>query len=136
MIKHRLVAVIDNTSNQKVHPVRSYHANLLKYANHKKFLKHLGIRLYPRLAFWAQIEHAAEETAKMASLVIKLMANLGEPTQRIRDIIIATTWVKSAKSKSPVYNEAAIRVVSTHCTVSRPAVEMKISSTYRFTTLL
>ena len=49
----------------------------------------MGIRLYCRLNYWAQIQHAATKAAKLMGMLIRLMANIGGPTQAKRKLIMA-----------------------------------------------
>ena len=57
----------------------------------KKAVKYLSIRLNCRLNYWAQIQHAATKAAKLMSMLTRLMANIGGPTQAKRKLIIAAT---------------------------------------------
>ena len=104
----------------------------------KKVVSYLGIRLDPRLTFWAQIHHAAIKASKVSGLLCKLMANVGGPTQSKRRLLMETvnsillygseTWASALKVESrrrvlsAVQRTAALRVASAYRTVSESAV--------------
>ena len=56
-----------------------------------KVVNYLGIRLNPRLTFWAKIQHAATKAAKVTSLHSGLMANISSPMQNRRRLMLDIT---------------------------------------------
>ena len=94
----------------------------------RKVINHLGIRLHPRMTFWAQIRHAAIQAAKCTSLLIGLMANIRGLIQSRRRLMMAITdsillygseiWADALKVEcrlrilSSVQRTAALRAAS------------------------
>ena len=106
---------------------------------HKKAVKYLGITLDCRHNYWAQIQHATTNAAKLTGMLNSLMANIGGPTtQANRKLIIAATnsillygnmiWGDALKIKSKpkilaaMQRTAALRVSSAYHSVSSAAV--------------
>lgn len=103
-----------------------------------KVLKYLGIRIDNKLTYWAQIQHAAEKSAKIIVSLSRLMANIGGPLASRRKLLMDTTqsillygseiWAETLKTGSrrkvlaKVQRTAALRVASAYRTVSEAAI--------------
>ena len=93
------------------------------------------IRLDPKLTFWIQIRHAV---AKLTSLLSGLMANIDDPTQSKRRLVMAIMysiliygsefWANALKINcrikilSSVQRTVALRLVSAYRTVFKSAI--------------
>ncbi|XP_036317690.1 uncharacterized protein LOC118732668, partial [Rhagoletis pomonella] len=104
----------------------------------QRVIKYLGVRLDPRLTYWAQMQHAAAKAAKATAYLSRLMANIGGPTQSKRKLLMSTTlnillygaeiWADTlqknnrCKILSRAHRTAALRVASAYRTVSGEAI--------------
>ena len=99
----------------------------------RKMVNYLDIRLNPRRAFWAQIQHSTTKVANFNSLLSRLMANIGGPIQSRRGLMMPITdsvllyfseiWAEALKIdcrmriSSSVQRTTALRVASAYRTV-------------------
>lgn len=107
-------------------------------------LNYLGVRLDPRMTFWAQIHYAAKKASKASASLSRLMANIGGPTASKRKLLMSTVnavllygsevWAdalgvkQKCKMLTAVQRTAALRVASAYRTVSVAAVLVISSS--------
>ena len=93
----------------------------------RKVINYIGVRLDPRLTFWAQIRYAATKAVKVTSLFSGLMANIGGPTQsRSRLMMVKTDSILLYGSEiwaDALRVDYRLRILSsTYWTVSKAAI--------------
>ncbi|XP_033221017.1 uncharacterized protein LOC117175416 [Belonocnema kinseyi] len=99
---------------------------------------HLGIRMNNKLSYWEQIIQAADIAAAVTMALSRIMANVHGPRASKRRLLMTVTqsimlygaeiWAgtlnkkKYCKRMAAVQQRGALRIASSYCTVSKPAI--------------